>query len=91
MPDNRSEWDQLDFDNAETIAKHGWVVLAVDGEPGPGWSYTIGLTHTVGTPVWTDREACFPWNRDFDDEFTDAQPSGWFPPPTPAVSQWGRA
>jgi Domain of unknown function (DUF4262) len=168
LPDDRSEWDELDFDNAETIAKHGWVVLAVDGEPGPGWSYTIGLTHTVGTPelmifelssttrhfilngigealrdgqlarseglvppgvgsenlpfelkalskewgwdfgrvacwlnrnresafwqvVWTDREACFPWNRDFDDEFTDAQPFGWLPPPTPAESQWGRA
>lgn len=167
VPDDRSEWTNLDFDNAETIANSGWVVLSVTG-PGPGWSYTIGLSHTIGTPelmifglqsdtrhfilngiaqalrdgdiahaeglvpsgvgarnlpfhlktlshewasefgriafwlarnerlpfwqvVWTDREAAFPWDSEFDREFADGQPDGWLPPPPTATSPWGRA
>jgi hypothetical protein len=167
VPDDRSEWDQTDFDRAEIIAGRGWVVLSVAGEPGPSWSYTVGLSHTIGTPelmifglssdtrhfilnaigdalrngdlprsegfvasgigsenlpfelkrlskewarefggiacwlyrnrqlpfwqvVWTDRNARFPWNSNFDVEFLDAQPAGWLPPLPPTESYWGR-
>jgi hypothetical protein len=40
LPDDRSEWTEIRFENAATIAECGWVVMSVEGGKAPDGSIT---------------------------------------------------
>ncbi len=41
----------MDLRIAEDVLRHGWhVIMVPEDEVGPGFAYTIGLSHTHGTP-----------------------------------------
>ncbi|MFG2990456.1 DUF4262 domain-containing protein [Streptomyces sp. NPDC048257] len=45
------EADQADLTIIENVQQHGWhVVMVPEDEIGPGFAYTIGLSHTHGAP-----------------------------------------
>ena len=48
---DRGEADRMDLTIIENVQQHGWHVVMVPGdEIGPGFTYTIGLSHTHGGP-----------------------------------------
>ncbi|MFE2267765.1 DUF4262 domain-containing protein [Streptomyces lavendulae] len=48
---DRDEADRVDLTIVENVQKHGWhVVMVPEDEIGPGFAYTIGLSHTHGVP-----------------------------------------
>src|SRR4051812_14434557 len=48
---DRDEADRADLMIIENAQRHGWhVVMVPEDEIGPGFAYTIGLSHTHGGP-----------------------------------------
>ncbi|MEU0474341.1 DUF4262 domain-containing protein [Streptomyces olivaceus] len=48
---DRGEADHADLTVIENVQRHGWhVVMVPEDEVGPGFAYTIGLSHTHGAP-----------------------------------------
>ncbi|WP_329536688.1 DUF4262 domain-containing protein (plasmid) [Streptomyces sp. NBC_01450] len=48
---DRDEADRMDLKIIEDVQQHGWhVVMVPEDEIGPGFAYTIGLSHTQGAP-----------------------------------------
>ncbi|WP_086800669.1 DUF4262 domain-containing protein [Streptomyces caniscabiei] len=48
---DRDEADRVDLTIIENVQQHGWhVVMVPEDEIGPGFAYTIGLSHTHGAP-----------------------------------------
>lgn len=48
---DRDEADRMDLTIIENVQQHGWHVMMVpEDEIGPGFAYTIGLSHTHGAP-----------------------------------------
>lgn len=48
---DRDEADRAEQTIIGNVRRHGWhVVMVPEDEIGPGFAYTIGLTHTYGTP-----------------------------------------
>lgn len=48
---DRDEADRVDLSIIENVQQHGWhVVMVPEDEIGPGFAYTIGLSHTHGAP-----------------------------------------
>ncbi|MFE2247278.1 DUF4262 domain-containing protein [Streptomyces lavendulae] len=48
---DRDEADRVDLTIVENVQQHGWhVVMVPEDEIGPGFAYTIGLSHTHGVP-----------------------------------------
>ncbi|MDI6516179.1 DUF4262 domain-containing protein [Streptomyces coelicoflavus] len=48
---DRGEADRADLTIIEHVQRHGWhVVMVPEDEIGPGFAYTIGLSHTHGVP-----------------------------------------
>ncbi|ATZ22365.1 DUF4262 domain-containing protein [Streptomyces lavendulae] len=46
---DRDEADRVDLTITENVQRHGWhVVMVPEDEIGPGFAYTIGLSHTHG-------------------------------------------
>ncbi|MDT0393012.1 DUF4262 domain-containing protein [Streptomyces dubilierae] len=48
---DRAEADRMDLTIVENVQRHGWhVVMVPEDELGPGFAYTIGLSHSHGAP-----------------------------------------
>ncbi|KOV63670.1 DUF4262 domain-containing protein [Streptomyces sp. MMG1121] len=48
---DRDAADRADLGIIENVRRHGWhVVMVPEDEIGPGFAYTIGLSHTHGVP-----------------------------------------
>ncbi|MFE1794908.1 DUF4262 domain-containing protein [Streptomyces sp. NPDC059517] len=48
---DRDEADRADLTIIENVQQHGWhVAMVPEDEIGPGFAYTIGLSHTHGGP-----------------------------------------
>ncbi|MFI6429372.1 DUF4262 domain-containing protein [Rhodococcus oryzae] len=48
---DRDEADQAELTIIDNVRQHGWhVVMVPEDEIGPGFAYTIGLSHTHGVP-----------------------------------------
>ncbi|MFG1783411.1 DUF4262 domain-containing protein [Rhodococcus oryzae] len=48
---DRDEADQAELTTIDDVRQHGWhVVMVPEDEIGPGFAYTIGLSHTHGAP-----------------------------------------
>ncbi|MYS86247.1 DUF4262 domain-containing protein [Embleya scabrispora] len=51
---DRDRADRVDLTIIENVRQHGWhVVMVPEDEIGPGFSYTIGLSHSHGVPELT--------------------------------------